>query len=434
MSNSENCESIASQVDAGNVHSIGDWKLTRFLGRGGFGFTFKAENVKSNQIAAVKLFDKDGSVEKSIYSNFVSEYDAIDAVSSPYVVQVLGYGTQDDFNYIAMDFVQGYTLDAHILTYGPLNEIDFLEFAAQMLLGLSAIHDVGLGHHDIKPANIMRDERNSRWVLIDFGLAMVQHPAGVSEYLVQGTIPYATPELFAGYFSHASDVFAMGTVFYESIVGHNPWLEIAANIEAPNWFDRLRRAFQEHTADLGPVPVKFRELLSSMLRRNPYLRPNVLTLEKWILDVSSGTNPISLESFSANESTEFHDHENPVSKGASLQLWWENFSENLTRDFFDLGGPIRMVVESPKVAELTFEIVPDSLGVTVFSTIGGQDQAMSSFGWRIDTTQKFKVQFKKRFSAPVAIRELGEAIVNCLRFAWLLEPDTFEAHIHRTPN
>lgn len=434
MSESENCELIASQVDAGNVQSIGDWELTRFLGRGGFGFTFKAENTQSGQIAAVKLFDKAGSVEKSIYSNFVSEYDAIDAVSSPYVVEVLGYGIQDDFNYIAMDFVQGYTLDAHILTYGPLNDTDFLEFASHMLRGLSAIHDAGLGHHDIKPANIMRDERNSRWVLIDFGLAMVQNPAGVSEYLVQGTIPYATPELFAGYFSHASDVFAMGTVFYEAIVGHNPWLEIAANIEEPHWFDRLRRAFQEHTVDLGPVPLKYRELLRSMLRRNPYSRPNVVTIEKWILDVSSEHNPISLESFSANETTDSLDHENPVSKGASLQLWWENFSNNLTRDLFDLGGPIRVIVESDKVAELSFEIVPDSLGLTVFSTLGGQDQAMSSFGWSIDTTQKFKFQFKKRFIRPVAIRELSETIVNSLRFAWLLEPNTFETHIHRTPN
>jgi serine/threonine protein kinase len=418
-------DQIRAEIEDGGVAAVGDWDLIQFLGRGGFGFTFKARNRSNGSVCALKIIDDSYEWQRRYYSHFISEARALDAVQSENVVKIFEHGEAEDFLWIAMEFIQGYTLDAHVLTYGPLNKVDFMDLSEQLLSGLVSIHHAGLGHHDIKPSNIMRDEIGKRWVFVDFGLSMVQHPAGIQANQIQGTLAYAPPEVFEAFSAKGSDIFSLGTVFWESLIGYNPWIEIANTLDIDNRLERMRVAVQDHSVDLTVIPFEYRQLILAMQHRDPKARPNAKTLLQWIRSIANGSPP---PQFSEKETV---DAESPVEKPVGLSmgeishLAWEEFSQILSDGLADRGTPIQIIVESADVAELVFTVSKNGNFTEVSATLSTNSSASRSLGWSVDATNPLRRRNVKSLSGEDELASVAEAIANSLRLVWALKLGSF---------
>lgn len=409
----------------GKTEYVGDWQLLDFLGNGGFGFTFKAKHGVSGELGALKIIDQNHEWQWRYYSHFISEAKALQSVNSANVVKIIEHGAAESFVWIAMEFIQGYTLDAHLLTFGPLNDVDFLTMAEGLLSGLASVHKVGLGHHDIKPANIMRDEKNSRWVIVDFGLAMVQHPAGIQANQIQGTLAYAAPEVFEAFSSKGSDLFSLGTVFCEALIGYNPWIELSSTLEIEDSFERMRVAVQENAIDLRKFPERYRDVLAAMHGRNPTARPNVQSLLQWFRSAGNGENRQSFADFLRQIPESQQPLPLGISSGESSQLQWDEFTARLKNDLEDRGFPVLAVVECDSHAELLYSINYSGNETIIRATISSNSAAAQSLGWQIAANNIHQHEHSKSLPGHDLFHAVAESVTNSIRLVWGLKLGDF---------
>jgi serine/threonine protein kinase len=410
---------------AGQIEYVGDWQLLDFLGNGGFGFTFKAKHGVSGELGALKIIDQDYEWQRKYYSHFISEAKALQSVDSVNVVKIIEHGAAESFVWIAMEFIQGSTLEEHLLAVGSLNDQDFLTMAGELLSGLASVHKVGIGHHDLKPANIMRDEKHSRWVIVDFGLAMVQHPAGIQANQIQGTLAYAAPEVFEAFSIKGSDLFSLGTVFCEALIGYNPWVEISSTLQIDEPFERMRVAVQDHHLDLTRFPERYRDVLASMHHRNPTARPNVQSLLQWFRSAASSGNRQSFSDFYRHTLEPEQLLPLGISSGETNQLHWAEFTERLKDDLEDRGIPVLAVIECEYLAELTYSIAHSGSETIIRATISSNSAAAQSLGWQIATKNIHRHEHTKSITGLDSFHAVAESMTNSIRLVWGLKLGDF---------
>jgi serine/threonine protein kinase len=210
------------------------YRITAKLGAGGMGEVFLAEDTRLDRKAAIKFLPADLAADRERRQRFLNEARAASALNHPHVCIVYDVGeTEDGLPFIAMEFVEGQSLDA-LVKQGPLEIYQVVEIALQVADALDAAHNRRIVHRDIKPANISLNERGQVKVL-DFGLAkrMPTHTDrhGVTQDFQQtrhgqvvGTPSYMSPEQALGKdLDHRSDIFSMGVVLYELVTGQKPF-------------------------------------------------------------------------------------------------------------------------------------------------------------------------------------------------------------------
>ncbi len=226
--------------------TVGHYRITAKLGAGGMGEVFLAEDRRLERKAAIKTLPAEMAADPSRRQRFLQEARAASALNHPHVCVVYDVGeTADGMPFIAMEFVEGRTLD-QALQQGPLEISRVVEIALQVADALDAAHTRRIVHRDIKPANISVNERGQVKVL-DFGLAkrlptnttpqeVTQDFQQTQEGQVVGTPWYMSPEQALGKdLDHRSDLFSLGIVLYELATGRRPfagssYTEIVDNI------------------------------------------------------------------------------------------------------------------------------------------------------------------------------------------------------------
>ncbi|MFO0586117.1 MAG: protein kinase [Polyangiaceae bacterium] len=196
----------------------GPFRLVRRLGEGGFAPVFLAEEVHDGRVlrrVAVKLFflrdDGSGARRHAVLApeRILDEAWALCRVEHPHVVRFHAVHRDDALGVLAlvMEHVAGEALDAR-RRRGPLADTDVIEAGAAIAWALSAVHDAGLVHGDVKPSNVLLGAHGYK--LIDFGIARELAPASAPGTL-SGTPGYLAPELLRGALpSAASDLYALG--------------------------------------------------------------------------------------------------------------------------------------------------------------------------------------------------------------------------------
>ncbi len=150
--------------------TVGHYRITSKLGAGGMGEVFLAEDTRLERKAAIKFLPAEFAADPERRQRFLVEAKAASALNHPHVCVVYDVGETDDgLPYIAMEFVEGQSLDA-VVKQRPLEISRVVEIAAQVADALDAAHASRIVHRDIKPANISLNERGQVKVL-DFGLA-----------------------------------------------------------------------------------------------------------------------------------------------------------------------------------------------------------------------------------------------------------------------
>src|SRR4051812_6086079 len=214
------------EISAGT--EIGGYRIVNLLGQGGMGVVYLADNVRSGQRVALKLLTPDLARSSGFRERFVREAGYASSLRHPNVLEVYDAGEQDGVLYIAMQYVEGEDLKALLSREGRLDARRAVGILGQVASALDAAHSTGVLHRDIKPGNVMiAAGQPEHCYLTDFGLS--KNPSADSIALTAqgefvGTIDYTAPELVLGKDADSRlDVYSLGCLFYECLVGHPPF-------------------------------------------------------------------------------------------------------------------------------------------------------------------------------------------------------------------
>ena len=256
---------------------IGKFKLLEKIASGGMGTVYKAVNLmdKSEKVAIKVLREEMLSPEN--IKRFKQEVAIIDQMDHPNIVKVLERGQTGQNLFLAMEFLQGRTLAKKIENEKNLDLEEALHIMIQITDALVQIHSKNIIHRDLKPVNVflIEKEGESNFVkLLDFGLAKTQYQTRLTQTgYILGTIDYMAPEQVVGKgVSSASDIYALGIMFYEIITGKKPFkgyssVEIMKQISDSKPTAPIR--FRED------VPEELNQLIMKMLNKDRKSRPNI---------------------------------------------------------------------------------------------------------------------------------------------------------------
>jgi serine/threonine protein kinase/TolB-like protein/Tfp pilus assembly protein PilF len=216
--------------------TIGSYVVEQRIGRGGMGDVYLVCDQRLGRQVALKVLPKSFARQSDWVSRFEQEARAASSVAHPHIAHIYEVGESDGRHYIAMEYVRGVTLRAHLQAGRP-ELAAALGIVTQIARALVAAHAAGVLHRDIKPANIMI--RSDGYVkVLDFGLAgsaragsdgsrggfalrLVDTEPGV----IMGSPGYMSPEQARGQEVDArSDLWSLGVIFYELLTETNPFL------------------------------------------------------------------------------------------------------------------------------------------------------------------------------------------------------------------
>lgn len=221
---------------------LGPYEIQSAVGAGGMGEVYRARDSRLERTVAIKVLPLHLNSNPDLRARFEREAKAISALQHPNICVLYDVGSQGDFDYLVMEYLEGETLYAR-LARKPLTPDETLKIAIEIADALDKAHRNGIVHRDLKPGNVMLTKSGAK--LMDFGLAKsVAFPAGpqsgahvssmatmaatmsnmaspvtVAGTLV-GTVQYMSPEQIQGKEADArSDIFAFGAMLYEMLSG-----------------------------------------------------------------------------------------------------------------------------------------------------------------------------------------------------------------------
>jgi len=204
---------------AGEVFA-GRYRMIRRIGRGGMGDVWRAEDLVLRTEVALKLIDAPGRDGRE---RILHEVRVARQITHPAICRVFDVGEADGgIVFYTMEFVAGEDLASLLRRVGRLPSDRVVDIAHQLCAGLAAAHSQGVLHRDLKPANILIDDQGLVRIT-DFGIAIPRSDASVHHRT--GTPGYMAPEQTAAgtTLSERTDVFALGVVLYELLVGRHPF-------------------------------------------------------------------------------------------------------------------------------------------------------------------------------------------------------------------
>jgi YVTN family beta-propeller protein len=198
------------------------YRVEGFLGRGGMSVVYLAEDVRLRRRVALKLLDPRLAEDAAFRERFLAESELAASLDHPCVVPIYQAGDADGRLFIAMRYVEGSDLKQR-LRDGPLSPARTVAICAQVADALDFAHERGLVHRDVKPSNVLIDERDHAYVA-DFGLTKrLEEPRAVEPGLL-GTIDYVAPEQIRGERVDArADVYSLGCLLCECLTGKPPF-------------------------------------------------------------------------------------------------------------------------------------------------------------------------------------------------------------------
>jgi serine/threonine protein kinase len=210
------------------------FEVHSFLGEGAVGAVYKSRDRNDGRAVALKIWSERGLNDQT-RGRFAREATALSTLRHPNIVDVYGYGVIDGRPYVAMEYLQGDTLESLLGQGEPLDPTLALDVARQMLAALSYAHALGVVHRDLKPENVFlaRGPNGRHHVkLLDYGLAKFLSPgddpvkgALTMTGVMMGTPLYMPPEQAAGKAVDVRvDVYALGCVIFEMLSGAPPYL------------------------------------------------------------------------------------------------------------------------------------------------------------------------------------------------------------------
>ena len=205
------------------------------------GEVYRAKDKKLDRDVAIKVLPESVAADPETLARFEREAKAVAALSHPNILSIFHFGTYDGISYAVMELLEGETLRGK-LDAGSISQKQAVDYALQVVKGLSAAHEKGIIHRDLKPENLFVT-KDGQLKILDFGLAKRVVTVAPSEETsaptvsghtmpgtVMGTLGYMSPEQVKGLaVDHRSDIFSFGAVLYEMLSGQRAFARPTAS-------------------------------------------------------------------------------------------------------------------------------------------------------------------------------------------------------------
>ncbi len=260
-------------AEVGDV--VGPYRLQAALGEGGMGRVFRAANEETGELVALKLLKPGPSGDEQHVRRLLREARAAGTVEHRHLVGIVDAGEDDGRHYLALELVEGTTVDERLAAEGRLPLADVLRIAAHVGAGLDALHDAGIVHRDVKPSNVLLDAGGDA-LLADFGLAKgTDYSTLTRAGQMVGTIDYLAPEVIRGQEPDAaSDLYAFGCTIYACVAGAAPF---AGRSLLEVGMGHLDEVPADPCAARDDAPPGLGEAIGYALRKDPAARPPTAT-------------------------------------------------------------------------------------------------------------------------------------------------------------
>jgi serine/threonine-protein kinase len=258
--------------------TVGSYRITAKVSVGGMGTVYRAEHTLIGKTAAVKVLHPELTGNRDIVNRFFNEAKATTTIHHPGIVEVFDFGyLPSGHAFLVMEFLDGMPLSRRLKERGVSSEGEAAMLLRAVCSALSAAHGKGIVHRDLKPDNIFMvpdpdTALGERPKLLDFGIAKLTDIglAGTATKTgaVMGTPTYMSPEQCkgTGEVDHRADLYSLGCILYELLVGHPPFTSLGAGelIGA--------HLFMQPPAPTG-LSAETTSLVMALLAKDPALRP-----------------------------------------------------------------------------------------------------------------------------------------------------------------
>jgi serine/threonine protein kinase/tetratricopeptide (TPR) repeat protein len=209
------------------------YRISEQIGSGGMGVVFRAHDNHLEREVAIKVLHPGTITDEVARKHLHKEALALSKLNHPNIATIYDFDGQRGIDFLVMEYIPGITLNRK-LAAGSLPEKEVIRLGVQLAEGLSAAHEHGVVHRDLKPGNLRLTE-DGRLKILDFGLAKFWQPVpecataeSLSEtHAMAGTLPYMAPEQLLGAEIDArTDIHAAGSVLYEMATGQRPFAEV----------------------------------------------------------------------------------------------------------------------------------------------------------------------------------------------------------------
>ena len=200
---------------------LGNYRLIRLLGEGGFAEVYLGEHIYLKTQVAVKVLQE--KIETQYVEGFLKEAQTIAALKHPHILRVLDFGMENARPFLVMEYASGGTLRQKHPRGSKVPLPTVISYAKQVTMALQYAHDQKIVHRDVKPENMLV-EADGKIVLGDFGIAIPAHKTqSLSTQEAVGTVSYMAPEQIQGKPRAASDQYSLGVIIYEWLSGARPF-------------------------------------------------------------------------------------------------------------------------------------------------------------------------------------------------------------------
>ncbi|MFN8355048.1 MAG: serine/threonine-protein kinase [Spirosomataceae bacterium] len=271
---------------------IHNYRIEELLGEGGMGTVYRAVDTVLGRDVALKMLHPHLLKQAQFLERFKTEAQVLARLNHPNIAILYNFVQQGEAFYMAMEYVEGQTLEGVMHQYGALPPAVAAPIVRQALEGLAHAHRKGVLHRDIKPANLMLTP-DGVVKIMDFGIAKIAGGQKMTQVnRVVGTLEYLSPEQLQGQDpSPQSDLYAMGVLLYELLTGKVPF-------QASTDYDLMKSIVQDKPAPIrkldSTLPKSLEAAVAKALEKKPSNRyPDAHSFSEALAAVSS-TQTINL--------------------------------------------------------------------------------------------------------------------------------------------
>ena len=249
---------------------IGRYRILGELGRGAMGTVYKAIDPRIERTIALKVVNLDAlstDALEDVKQRFYREAKAAGRLNHPNIVTVFDVGEEQDLAYIAMDLIDGISLQKRLAQAQKVEVAEVCEWLAQAADALDYAHANGVIHRDIKPANLLLDEHSGHLKISDFGVARMIGSEQTGTGIILGSPTYMSPEQIRGEpLTAQTDIYSLGVTLYRALAGQLPFQGDTLPSLAYAILHEQAKSPSQFNSDVTPALVR---VVNRAMQKNP---------------------------------------------------------------------------------------------------------------------------------------------------------------------
>lgn len=251
------------------VEIIGHYQVLKKIAHGATADVYEGYDLRTQNRVALKIMSSklDESIEGDRIKHWLHEAEIVSRMDHPNIAKIHDASVEDETPYIAMDYISGYSMALRLRRREYITVGECLRISKAVLSALTEAHKHGVVHGDIKPANIMYDNREKTYIVTDFGAAYSERGSRKNDNVIVGTPSYMSPEQLEGKkLDGRSDIFSLAVTLYHLLTGHQPF--------SGNNLPQLKKSIisDEPNLDHLALPAGIMEVILKALQKKTYMR------------------------------------------------------------------------------------------------------------------------------------------------------------------